>query len=453
MKKEQEKAEKLRKFEEKKAKNAAAQPAKAKEAKKKPEKNEEPLPKFVEETPKGERKILKSLDHPLYKAYIPEVVESAWMTWWQKENFFQPEFGPDNKVKPEGYFVIPIPPPNVTGALHCGHALATALQDCLIRWHRMKGYTTLYLPGCDHAGISTQSVVEKILWRREQKTRHDLGRPELVKRIWAWKDDYHSRIRTVLDRMGGSFDWTREAFTMDENLTAAVTETFVKLHEDGLIYRSNRLVNWCTQLQTSLSNLEVENKEVEGRTLLNVPGYDRKVEFGVLTHFKYPLDGSDESIIVATTRPETMLGDTAIAVNPKDDRYKHLVGKSARHPFIDRLLPIIADDYVDAEFGTGAVKLTPAHDPNDFNLAKKHNLEFINILNDDGTFNENAGPKFAGMKRFDARYAVKTELEKLGLFVKVEDNAMKIPLCEKTKDVIEPIMKPQWWMNMKGLAE
>lgn len=393
------------------------------------------------------------MEDPLHKAYIPKVVESAWMDWWKKERFFEPKFDTNGNVSKEGYFVIPIPPPNVTGALHCGHALATALQDALIRYYRMKGLTTLYLPGCDHAGISTQSVVENILWRREKKTRHDLGRPALVERIWTWKHDYHQRIRDVLNRLGGSFDWSREAFTMDKNLSAAVAETFVRLHDEGLIYRSNRLVNWCTKLQTSLSNLEVDNKDVEGRTLLDVPGYDKKIEFGILTYFRYPIDGSDEFITVATTRPETMLGDTGIAVHPQDERFKHLIGKSAKHPFVDRLLPIFADEYVDREFGTGAVKMTPAHDPNDFALGQKHKLKFINILNDDGTLNENAGPMFAGKRRFDARYQVKDELEKLGLFVKTENNAMKIPLCQKTKDVIEPIMKPQWWMKMRGLAD
>jgi valyl-tRNA synthetase len=267
-----------------------------------------------------------------------------------------------------------------------------------------------------------------------------------------WKDEYHDSIMSVLKRMGGSFDWTREAFTMDENLSTAVTETFVRLHEEGLIYRSNRLVNWCTQLSTALSNLEVDNKELTGRTLLDVPGYERKVEFGVLTHFKYPIEGSDEHIEVATTRPETLLGDTGIAVHPEDERYKHLVGKKAFHPLVNRLMPIVADEYVDKEFGTGAVKLTPAHDPNDFNLGKKHNLEFINILTDDGKMNKNAG-EFEGQKRFDVRYSVVAKLKELGLFVKTENNPMKVPLCFKSKDVIEPMMKPQWWMKMEGLAK
>jgi valyl-tRNA synthetase len=252
--------------------------------------------------------------------------------------------------------------------------------------------TVLYLPGCDHAGISTQSVVENMLWRREGKSRHDIGRAALVDRIWKWKGDYHTKINTVLKRMGGSFDWTPEAFTMDANLSRAVTETFCRLHDEGLIYRENRLVNWCTQLQTAISNLEVDNMELSGRTLIDVPGYDRKVEFGVLTTLKYPIDGAeDENIAVATTRPETILGDTGIAVHPEDKRYKHLVGKRTKHPLVDRLLPIVADSHVQMDFGTGAVKITPAHDQNDFAIGKRHGLEFINIFTDNGLFNEYSG--------------------------------------------------------------
>jgi valyl-tRNA synthetase len=316
----------------------------------------------------------------------------------------------------------------------------------------MHGKTTLWLPGCDHAGISTQSVVENMLWRREKKTRHDLGRPKFVETVWVWKNEYHEKINTVLRRMGGSFDWTREAFTMNDNFSAAVTETFVTLHEQGIIYRANRLVNWCTKLNTALSNLEVVNKELTGRTLLDVPGYDKKVEFGIIVYFKYEIEGTDEKIEVATTRPETMLGDTGIAVHPDDKRYKHLVGKNAIHPFIPgRLMPIVADDYVEKDFGTGAVKITPAHDPNDFALGQRHNLKFINILTDDGRLNENAGP-YVGQKRFDVRYTVQDDLKKLGLFVDKKDNPMTVPLCDKSKDVIEPLMKPQWWMKMKDMA-
>ncbi|KAI1213881.1 tRNA synthetases class I-domain-containing protein [Annulohypoxylon truncatum] len=455
LEKERKKAEKAAKFEQKKAKAAAQAPAasKNKEKKAKAQKaEEEALPSYVEETPAGEKKQLRSLDDPQLKAYNPIAVESAWYEWWEKSGFFKPEFTPDGKVKEEGSFVIVIPPPNVTGALHMGHALGNSLQDVMIRWNRMHGKTTLWLPGCDHAGISTQSVVENMLWRRQGKTRHDLGRKKFVETVWEWKEDYHKRINNAQRKMGGSTDWSREAFTMDKNLSAAVTETFVKLHEEGTIYRANRLVNWCTKLNTALSNLEVVNKELAGRTLLDVPGYDKKVEFGIIVHFKYPIEGTEETIEVATTRPETMLGDTGIAVHPKDERYKHLVGKNAIHPFIPgRLLPIVADDYVDLEFGTGAVKITPAHDPNDFALGQRHNLKFINILTDDGLMNENAGP-YKGQKRFDVRYSIQADLKERGLYVDKKDNPMKVPLCEKSKDIIEPIMKPQWWMRMKDLA-
>ncbi|EFQ92380.1 hypothetical protein PTNB73_09823 [Pyrenophora teres f. teres] len=455
LEKERKKAEKDAKFKAKKAAAAGASKdtgtAPAKEKKKKG-KEEEQLPEYVEETPKGEKKRLQSLDGPYTKAYIPKVVESAWDAWWDAQGFFKPDFTEKGDVKGPGHFVIPIPPPNVTGKLHCGHALATSLQDVLIRWHRMRGYTTLYLPGCDHAGIATQSVVEKMLKRRENKTRYDLGRQKFLERTMEWKEEYHQHLTHTLRRMGGSFDWTREAFTMDENLSKAVTETFVRLHEDGLIYRSNRLVNWCTALNTALSTLEVDNKDLTGPTKLSVPGYERMVEFGVLTHFKYAIEGTDQFVEIATTRPETMLGDSGIAVHPKDERYKHLVGKKAKHPFIDRLMPIVADEYVDPEFGTGAVKLTPAHDPNDFNLGKKHKLEFINILNDNGTMNKNAGT-FEGQKRFDVRYTVVDALKKEGLFVKTEPNPMKVPICSRSGDVIEPIMKPQWWMKMDSLAK
>ncbi|KAI0201120.1 tRNA synthetases class I-domain-containing protein [Astrocystis sublimbata] len=411
------------------------------------------LPRYIEATPPGEKKKLTSFDDPHFKAYNPDAVESAWYEWWEKEGFFKPQLAENGAVKQEGSFVVVLPPPNVTGNLHVGHALGNALQDIMVRWNRMLGKTTLWLPGCDHASISTQTVVENMLWRREGKTRHDLGRANFIETAWKWKEEYHRNINNAQRRMGGSFDWSREAFTMDANLTAAVQETFVRFHEEGLIYRANRLVNWCTKLNTALSNLEVVNKELSGRTLLDVPGYQRKVEFGVITHFLYPIDGADETIEVATTRPETMLGDTGIAVHPSDERYRHLVGKKARHPFIPgRLLPIVADDYVDKEFGTGAVKITPAHDANDFALGQRHNLEFINILTDDGLMNENAGP-YCGQKRFDVRYAIQEDLKNAGLFVGKNDNPMTVPLCEKSKDVIEPLMKPQWWMRMRGLAD
>jgi valyl-tRNA synthetase len=379
-------------------------------------------------------------------------VESAWYDWWEKEGFFKPQLTTDGKVKPAGVFEMAHPPPNVTGMLHIGHALNLSLEDILCRWSRMHGKTTLFLPGSDHAGIATQVVVEKMLMRQQNKSRHDLGREKFIELVWQWKDDYHARISKATRRTGVSMDWSREAFTMDQNLSAAVAKTFVQLHEEGLIYRAKRLVNWCPTLNTAISNLEVENKELTGRTLLDVPGYARKVEFGVLTYFKYPLEGSEATIEVATTRPETMIGDTGIAVNPNDERYKHLVGRKARHPFLSRLLPIFADEYVDAEFGTGAVKITPAHDHNDFDLGDKHGLPMINIMNDDGTLNENAG-SFKGMKRFEARYEVIKQLKEKGLWVKQADNAMTVPICERSKDVVEPIIKPQWFMSMREMAD
>ncbi|KAF2163967.1 hypothetical protein M409DRAFT_25741 [Zasmidium cellare ATCC 36951] len=447
--KERQKAEKLAKLaakqEKQKALQAASQP------KQKEKKQQEKLPPYKEETPRGEKKILKPLDDEYHKAYIPSVVESAWYDWWEKEGFHKPEFGPDGNVKKAGYFVVPIPPPNVTGALHIGHALATSLQDAMIRWNRMKGLTVLYVPGCDHAGISTQSVVENMLYnRRNGMTRHDLGRPKFVETVWEWKEEYHTKLNKVLKRLGGSMDWSREAFTMDENLSAAVRQTFVQMHEEGLIYRANRLVNWCCKLTTALSTIEVDQKELEGSTKIDVPGYDKKIEFGSIWNFKYPIDGTNETIEVATTRPETMLGDTGVAVHSTDERYKHLIGKFVKHPFVDRKLPIFGDETVEKDFGTGAVKITPAHDFNDFKRGKENNLEFINILNDDGTMNSNAGP-FQGQKRFDVRYTVIDELTKLGLYVGKANNKMQIPLCSKSKDVIEPVMKPQWWMNMEPL--
>jgi valyl-tRNA synthetase len=263
---------------------------------------------------------------------------------------------------------------------------------------------------------------------------------------------YHQRIKNQLKKMGASYDWTREAFTLDANLSKAVVETFVRLHEDGIIYRANRLVNWCCALTTTLSNLELENEELSGRTFLSVPGYDEKVEFGILVSFAYELEDGSGKVVVATTRPETMLGDTAIAVHPEDDRYKHLIGKKAKHPFVDRLLPIVGDDYVEKDFGTGCVKITPAHDANDFAIGERHNLKFINIINDDGTLNESCGERFNGMKRFTARKVVIEELRKLGLYVETKENPMVVPRCAKSKDVIEPVLKPQWWVSQKAMA-
>ncbi|KAK0491346.1 tRNA synthetases class I-domain-containing protein [Armillaria novae-zelandiae] len=419
------------------------------EKKVKVEKKKEEEEVFVNTTPKGEK---KDLSQPMSAGYNPIAVESAWYDWWHAQGFFKPEYGGEGNGE---VFVVPAPPPNVTGSLHIGHALTTAIQDSLVRWNRMLGRKTLFSPGFDHAGISTQSVVEKRLFKSEGKTRHDLGRERFLETVMDWKNEYQARITNQLHRLGGSYDWDRVAFTMNESLSKAVIETFCRLHEEGIIYRANRLVNWCVRLNTTLSNLEVDQKQLAGRTLMSVPGYDAKerFEFGVITSFAYPLEGG-ERVVVATTRPETMLGDTAIAVHPDDERYRHLHGKYAVHPFVEgRRIPIVTDEMVDREFGTGAVKITPAHDQNDWEVGVRHNLEVVNIMNDDGTFNEHAGEKFKGMKRFHARVAVVEALKQAGLFVETKDNPMMIPICSKSGDVIEPILKPQWWVNCKPLAE
>ncbi|KAI9568346.1 tRNA synthetases class I-domain-containing protein [Boletus coccyginus] len=450
-KKEAKRLEKEAKLAAKQLKQAASTPVGEKKAKaEKESKTDEPA--FVNTTPKGEK---KDLSQPMAAGYNPQAVEAAWYDWWEAQGFFKPQLTQDGLPKPEGVFVVPFPPPNVTGSLHIGHALTVAIQDGLIRWNRMLGKTTLFVPGFDHAGISTQSVVERRLFKQHGKTRHDLGREAFLDKVMDWKNDYQSRITNQLRRLGGSFDWDRVAFTMNPSLSKAVIENFCQLHEGGILYRDNRLVNWCVRLNTTLSNLEVDQKQLEGKTLLNVPGYDpkEKFEFGVITSFAYPIEDSDEKLIVATTRPETMLGDSAIAVHPEDDRYKHLHGKFAKHPFVDRRLPIVADDMVDKEFGTGAVKITPAHDPNDYEVGKRHNLDFISILNDDGTLNANAGDKFNGMKRLHARNEVVKALTEAGLFIETKDNPMQIPICSKSGDIIEPILKPQWWVRCKPLAE
>ncbi|CAG8744332.1 12511_t:CDS:10, partial [Gigaspora margarita] len=450
-KNEAKKKAKLEKFAAKQAKLSAAN--NVAEAEKAITKEEE----FIDKTPVGEKKgtifvTFFNMSKPMASSYNPKAVESAWYAWWEKQGFFKPEFAADGKPKSDGLFVVPAPPPNVTGSLHIGHALTVTIQDTLIRWNRMLGKTVLFNPGMDHAGISTQSVVEKKLWTENQQTRHDLGREKFIEEVWKWKNLYGDRIQNQLKRLGGSYDWDRSVFTMDQKLSNAVMETFCRLQEEGIIYRATRLINWCVRLNTALSNLEVENKELTGRTLVTVPGYDEKVEFGVLTSFGYPIENSDEKIIVATTRPETMLGDTAVAIHPQDERYKHLHGKFVIHPFNGRRIPIVLDDIaVDMSFGTGAVKITPAHDFNDYEVGKRHNLEFINIFNDDGTLNQNAG-QFQGMKRFHARKSVVDALKEKDLFIGTQENPMTIPLCAKSGDVIEPILKPQWWVSCTDMA-
>uniref|UniRef100_A0AAQ6A519 valine--tRNA ligase n=1 Tax=Amphiprion ocellaris TaxID=80972 RepID=A0AAQ6A519_AMPOC len=374
---------------------------------------------------------------------------AAWYSWWEKQGFFKPETENPN---PRGIFMMCIPPPNVTGSLHLGHALTNAIQDCLTRWHRMRGETSLWNPGCDHAGIATQVVVEKKLMRERGMSRHELGRENFIQEVWKWKNEKGDRIYHQLKKLGSSLDWDRACFTMDSKLSYAVQEAFIRMHDEGVIYRSKRLVNWSCTLNSAISDIEVDKKELTGRTLLPVPGYKEKVEFGVLVSFAYKVDGSDEEVIVATTRIETMLGDTAVAVHPADPRYQHLKGKMVLHPFCDRKMPIVFDDFVDMNFGTGAVKITPAHDHNDYEVGERHNLTFINILDENGLL-INVPPPFLGMKRFEARKAVLQSLKDRGLFKEIKDNPMVVPVCSRSKDIVEPLLKPQWYVNCTDMGK
>ncbi|KAL4154649.1 hypothetical protein PRNP1_006766 [Phytophthora ramorum] len=409
-------------------------------------------PQFVNRTPKGDK---KTMDEPMLAAYNPVAVEAAWQDWWEASGFFSCSDAQIQSAKPDERFVMVIPPPNVTGSLHLGHALTVAIQDALTRWHRMLGHATLWVPGTDHAGIATQSVVEKRLLKEEGKSRHDLGREAFLERVWDWKNQYESRIHHQFRSVGCSVDWDRKYFSMDDNCSRAVRHAFCQLWEDGLVYRATRMINWSCKLKTALSEIEVDYIDIDKRTKLAVPGHnpERKYEFGVLTSFGYPVEGSDEQIIVATTRLETMLGDSGVAVHPEDPRYTHLHGKFVTHPFNGRRIPIVLDPVlVDMSFGTGAVKITPAHDPNDYECGKRHDLEFINVLTDDGAINEN-GSEFAGMMRYDARIAVEKALEAKGLYHGKEDNKMRLGICSRSGDVIEPLVKPQWFVNCDQMAK
>ncbi|KAK4481003.1 hypothetical protein RD792_011871, partial [Penstemon davidsonii] len=397
------------------------------------------------ETSFGEK---KKLSRQMALTYNPSAVEKSWYEWWEKCNFFEAD---SSSSKPS--FVIVFPPPNVTGALHIGHALTVAIQDTIVRWRRMSGYNTLWVPGMDHAGIATQVVVEKEIMREKNLTRHNIGRENFVAAVWEWKNEYGGTILQQLRRLGASLDWSRECFTMDEKRSRAVSEAFRRLYKEGLIYRDLRIVNWDCVLRTAISDIEVEYIELKEKTPLHVPGYDKPVEFGVLTSYAYPLEGGLGEIIVATTRVETMLGDTAIAIHPNDPRYTHLHGKFAIHPFNGRKLPIVCDAVlVDMNFGTGAVKITPAHDPNDFEFGKRHNLEFINIFTDDGLINSNGGSTFGGMPRFEARVALIEALKEKGLYRGDKNNEMHLGVCSITNDVVEPLIKPQWYVNCKSMA-
>ncbi len=364
------------------------------------------------------------------KAYEPQQIEPRWADFWVKEELFKADPNAPGPV-----FSIVIPPPNVTGSLHIGHMLDHTEIDILTRWHRMRGYNTLYLPGTDHASISTQRVVVKQLAEKGIDYR-SLGREEFLKRVWKWKEESGGMITRQMKQIGESCDWSREKFTLSPELSRVVTEVFVRLCEEGLIYRENRLLNWCPVCLTVLSDLEVVHEERQGH----------------LWHIKYPVVGTKEFLVVATTRPETMLGDTAVAVNPEDKRYTHLVGEKALLPLMNREIPIIADAMVDREFGTGAVKITPAHDPNDFEVGRRHKLVEIDVMTDDGKMNAAAGA-YAGMDRFEARKRIVEDLRALGLLEKITEHTNAIGLCERSKTIVEPRASTQWFCSMKPLAE
>ena len=362
------------------------------------------------------------------KTFQPDAIEHKWYQEWESQGYF----APSGEGTP---YSIMIPPPNVTGSLHMGHGFQDTIMDALIRYHRMQGCDTLWQPGTDHAGIATQMVVERQLEAQGIK-RHDIGRDAFVDKVWEWKAQSGGTITSQLRRLGASLDWSRERFTMDPGLSDAVQKVFIDLYNEGLIYRGQRLVNWDPKLHTAVSDLEVLNEE----------------EQGSLWHFRYPISGTNDFLVVATTRPETMLGDTAVAVNPNDERYRHLVGQTIDLPLCDRSIPIIADDYVDQEFGTGCVKITPAHDFNDYEVGKRHNLPIINVFTDNAAINSSAPDCYQGLDRFDARARIVADLEALGLVEKIEPHTLKVPRGDRSGVVIEPYLTDQWYVDAKKLA-
>ncbi len=366
----------------------------------------------------------------LDKSYNPHQVEDKWYRYWEEHGYFRADEDSEQKA-----YSIVIPPPNVTGVLHIGHALNNTLQDILIRFKRMGGYNVLWMPGTDHAGIATQNVVEKQLLE-EGLDRHTLGREKFIERVWKWKEQSGGTIISQLKKLGASCDWSRERFTMDEGLSEAVKEVFVRLYHEGLIYRSHYIINWCPRCQTALSDLEVEHHEVSGK----------------LYHLKYPFKESDRFVVVATTRPETMLGDTAVAVNPEDKRYQEVIGKKVILPVVRREIPVIGDPYVDIEFGTGCLKITPAHDFNDFEIGLKHDLEQIKVIDEAGRMNENAGP-YGGMDRFECREKIVEDFERDGVLLKTEDYRHVVGHCYRCKTIVEPNLSLQWFVRTKPLAK
>ncbi len=366
----------------------------------------------------------------LSKSYESSKIEKKWIREWEEKNTFRAD--PNKGGEP---YCIVIPPPNVTGTLHMGHALNITLQDILCRYRRQKGFNVLWVPGTDHAGIATQNVVEKAL-AREGLSRHDLGRERFIERVWKWKEEYGGKILNQIKALGASVDWSRLRFTMDEGLSRAVREVFVRLYKEGLIYKGDYMINWCPRCHTALADLEVEHEEKKGK----------------LYYIKYPLKDGEGAVVVATTRPETMLGDTAVAVNPADERYGSLIGKRLKLPLTSRIIPIIGDEYVDMEFGTGCLKVTPGHDPNDFELGRKHGLELIKVIDEDGCMTPEAGDRYRGMDRFECRKKVVEDLKAHGLLEKIEEMEHKVGHCYRCKTIIEPLVSKQWFVKAAPLA-
>lgn len=395
----------------------------------------------------------KDLSDPFPLKYSPGI-ETGWYQWWKASGYFQPNTDTCKNSKPsipKKRFSVVLPPPNVTGVLHLGHALTTTVQDTLVRYHRMRGCETVWVPGCDHAGIATQVVVERQL-AAKGLTRHDLGREKFVEEVGKWKDEKGGKILGQLEELGASLDWSKDQFTMSPQFQRAVNSAFIKLMDGGLIYRGEQMVNWSPELRSAISDMEVTHVEVGERTHFDVPGYDKPVQFGVMVDIAYKVVGSEKELVVSTTRPETMLGDTGVAVHPGDERYKEFHGAKVWHPFRQCEIPVVVDEHVDPEMGTGVVKITPAHDNNDWVVGQRHGLQVISVM-DEGGYMIGECTKFVGMHRFMAREAVCEELEQLGLFRGEQDHSMVVPVCGRTGDVVEPMLKPQWFMNTSKVAE
>ncbi|KAM5262876.1 valine--tRNA ligase, mitochondrial [Ctenodactylus gundi] len=396
----------------------------------------------------------KDVSGPLPPAYSPRYVEAAWYQWWTREGFFKPEYQAELPQATGEVFSMCIPPPNVTGSLHIGHALTVAIQDALVRWHRMRGDQVLWVPGSDHAGIATQAVVEKQLWKERGVRRQELSREDFLRAVWQWKEAKGGEICEQLRALGASLDWDRECFTMDARSSEAVTEAFVRLYNAGLLYRSRQLVNWSCALRSAISDIEVESRPLSGRTELRLPGCPTPVPFGLLVSVAFPVDGEPGAeVVVATTRPETLPGDVAVAVHPDDSRYTHLHGRQLRHPLTEQLLPIITDSTVQPHVGTGAVKVTPAHSPVDAEMGARHGLSPMSVIAEDGTMTSLCGDWLQGLHRFVAREKIMSALRERGLFRGLQDHPVVLPICSRSGDVVEYLLKSQWFVRCREMGD